>query len=148
MSPALPGASHPPIVPVPRNRPIPLSFSQRRLWFLEKLDPGLPGYDMPAAYEIKGALNISVLRQALNEVTSRHESLRTRIVEVGGHPYQEVVSTLDFTLPVVELTDLSPPLATLEVERLAAEDAWAPFDLATAPLLRAKLLRLSENNMF
>jgi amino acid adenylation domain-containing protein len=139
------GLRIPRIVPVPRNRPIPLSFSQRRLWFLEKLDPGLPGYNMPAAYEIKGALNVSVLRRALNEVISRHESLRTRIVEADGHPYQEIVSALNITLPIVDLTHLSPPLASLEVERFAAEDAWAPFDLATVPLLRAKLLRWGEN---
>jgi amino acid adenylation domain-containing protein len=139
------GIRIPPILPVPRNRPIPLSFSQRRLWFLEKLDPGLAGYNMPATFEIKGVLNIPVLERALNEIITRHESLRTRIVEVDGHPYQEVVAALDFVLPVVELTHWSQPLASIEVERIAAEDAKAPFNLGAAPLMRAKLLRLSEN---
>jgi amino acid adenylation domain-containing protein len=140
------GVRIPAILPVPRDRPIPLSFSQRRLWFLEKLDPGLPGYNMPATFEIKGVLDIPVLERALNEIINRHECLRTRIFEVNGHPFQEVVTALNFALPVVELTHLSQPFASTEIERLAVEDARAPFNLGTAPLMRAKLLRLSENN--
>jgi amino acid adenylation domain-containing protein len=140
------GVRVPPVLPVPRNRPIPLSFSQRRLWFLEKLDPGLVGYNMPATFEIKGVLDVSVLERALNDIIARHESLRTRIVEVDGHPYQEVVAALNFALPVIELTYLSQPLASIEVERIAAEDARAPFNLGAAPLMRAKILRLSENH--
>jgi len=139
------GIRTPPIVPVPHDGQIPLAFSQRRLWFLDKLDPGLAAYNMPATFEIKGILEISALERALNEIINRHESLRTRIFEVNGHPYQEIMPALKITLPIIDVSHLSQAAASIEVERIAVEDARAAFDLGTAPLVRAKLLRLSDN---
>ena len=57
-----------PIVPVPRDQPLPLSFSQRRLWYLQKVDTNLSAYNIPAAFRIKGDLDSTALEQALNEV--------------------------------------------------------------------------------
>jgi amino acid adenylation domain-containing protein len=138
------GVRIPPILPASRDRPLPLSFSQRRLWFLHKLDPNLTAYNIPAVFRITGTLNIPVLEQALNEIVARHEILRTRVVEVDGQPLQEIVSPLNLTLPVTDLTPLSEDESAAEARRLAIDDARAPFALQEAPLMRAKLLRLKD----
>ena len=130
------GLSIPGIVPVLRRQPLPLSFSQRRLWFLHKLDPGLIAYNMPATFRIGGALNISFLEQALNEIIGRHEVLRTLIIEIDGQPYQESVPAIAFSLPVINLSHLSQNHVASEAERLAAEDAQGHYDLSQPPLMR------------
>jgi amino acid adenylation domain-containing protein len=138
------GLSVLPIVPVPRDRPIRLSFSQRRLWFLQKLDPGLTAYNIPAAFRITGALSIAALEQALEGIVNRHEVLRTRIIEIGGEPLQQIVSSLTFALPVMDLSHLLKEEAEAEAQRLSIADARQPYTLAEAPLMRAKLLRLQD----
>jgi amino acid adenylation domain-containing protein len=136
----------PPVVPVPRRGPIPLSFSQRRLWFLNKVHPGMTAYNIPAAFRIRGYLNVAALEQALNETVGRHESLRTAIVEFGGEPLQCIVPSLPLALPIIDGSALSEAEAGAEIQRLSEDDAQRPFDLAQAPLLRAKLLRLCEED--
>jgi amino acid adenylation domain-containing protein len=142
------GISVPPIVPVPRDRPLPLSSSQRRLWFLQKLDPGLIAYNIPATFRITGALNISALEQAFGEIVNRHEILRTRIVEIDGQPLQEILPNVTIELGVLDLSHLPQGQAEAEAERCSAEDARQHYNLAEAPLMRAKLLRLCEDDHF
>ena len=132
----------------PRDRPIPLSSSQRRLWFLQKLDPGLLAYNIPATFRIIGALNVLALKQALDEIINRHEILRTRILEIDGQPIQEVLPNIAIELRVVNLSNLPQGQVEAEAERLSAEDARQPYNLAEAPLMRAKLLRLREDDHF
>ena len=98
------GVSVPRILPVSRDCPIPLSFSQHRLWFLQTLDPSLTAYNIPATFRIEGDLNISALEKALTEIINRHEVLRTRIIEIDGQPIQQIISTLIVTLPVIDLS--------------------------------------------
>jgi amino acid adenylation domain-containing protein len=138
------GVGAPPIMRIPRDGPLPLSFSQRRLWFLQKLDPNFTAYNIPAVFRIEGDLNVSVLEKALNEIVHRHEILRTRIIEVDGQPFQEVVPSVPIELSLVDLSHLPKDQATFEVEQLSAEDRRQPYNLAEAPLMRAKLLRLDE----
>ena len=142
------GVSVPPIVRVPRDRSVPLSFSQRRLWFLQKLDPNLTAYNIPATFRIEGDLNVSALEKALSEIVHRHEILRTRIIEMDGQPFQEVVSNVPVELPVVDFSHLPQDQATFEADRLSAEDRRRPYNLAKAPLMRAKLLRFREGDHF
>ena len=139
------GVSVPPIMPVSRDRVIPLSFSQRRLWFLQKLDPNLTAYNIPATFRIEGDLNVSALEKALREIVNRHEVLRTRIVEIDGQPLQQIISPLTATLPVIDLGCLPVDQAGAEVQRLLADDAHQPYNLQEAPLMRAKLVRLSND---
>ena len=75
--------SAPPILPVPRNGDLALSFAQQRLWFFDQLEPGLSAYNIPAAVRLKGPLNLAALEQSLNEIVKRHESLRTTFREGG-----------------------------------------------------------------
>src|SRR5207249_2703715 len=135
----------PPIMPVSRDRVIPLSFSQRRLWFLQKLDPNLTAYNIPATFRIEGDLNVSALEKALREIVNRHEVLRTRVVEIDGQPLQQIISPLTATLPVIDLGCLPVDQAGAEVQRLLADDAHQPYNLQEAPLMRAKLVRLSND---
>jgi amino acid adenylation domain-containing protein len=138
------GDNLPAIVPAPRDRPLPLSFSQRRLWFLIKLDPGITAYNIPASFRITGNLNVAVLEESLKRIINRHEVLRTRIVEVEGQPFQEIVSQVFFKLTVLDLSAFPAGEALAQAEKLAAEDARQRYDLCQAPLMRANLLRLAE----
>jgi amino acid adenylation domain-containing protein len=140
------GAGIPPIVPVPRDRPMPLSFAQRRLWFLQKLDSKAAAYNIPATFRIEGPLNVVVLETALREIVVRHEVLRTRIIESDGEPFQQIVSCVTLTLPIIDISDWSEAEAEAEVNRLAAEDSRRSYCLEEAPLMRAKLLRLRKDD--
>ena len=142
------GISVPPIVPVSRDLPIPLSSSQGRLWFLQKLDPGLIAYNIPATFRITGALNVPALKQALDEIVNRHEILRTRIVESDGQPSQEILPNVTIQLRVLDLSHLPQGQAEAERERLSAEDTGQPYNLAEAPLMRAELLRFCDDDHF
>ncbi|GLZ29518.1 hypothetical protein Lesp02_17080 [Lentzea sp. NBRC 105346] len=82
-----------PLVPVARPNRVPLSFGQRRLWFLHRLDPDSTAYDLPMRLRLKGKLNAEALRLAMSDVLNRHESLRTIFPEVDGEPYQVVVDS-------------------------------------------------------
>jgi amino acid adenylation domain-containing protein len=134
----------PPLVPQPRLEPLPLSFGQERLWFMDRLDPGSPVYNLPAAVSLKGSLKPAVLRTALAGIVARHEILRTTFPAPGGTPAQVVAPGPDLPLPQVDLSELAPDARQAEALRLAAAEALQPFDLQAGPLLRTTLLRLDE----
>ncbi|HVG10832.1 MAG TPA: non-ribosomal peptide synthase/polyketide synthase, partial [Thermoanaerobaculia bacterium] len=131
----------PPIVRVPRERYLPLSFSQERLWFLDRLDPGSPVYNIAAAVDFAGALDPRVLASSMSEIVRRHEALRTVFTERGGAAVQEILAPSPIPLPVVDLSGLPGESHREESERLALAAARQPFDLAQGPLLRMTLLR-------
>ncbi|MFI6875832.1 amino acid adenylation domain-containing protein [Streptomyces sp. NPDC050400] len=116
---------------------IPLSFAQRRLWFVDRFEGPSPTYNGAFALRLTGELSVSALRAALRDVVDRHEVLRTVIVEGDdGVPHQQVLPAAETLcdLPVVEVT---------RDERAAAVDAVAKetFDLAADVPIRARLLR-------
>ena len=127
-----------------RQGELPLSFAQQRLWFLDQLQPGNPAYNIPAAVRLKGALNVAVLEQTFQEIIKRHEALRTTFNSVEGRPAQVIISSFNFTLPIVNLRELSQAEREAEAMRLAAEETRQPFDLTKWPLLRVTLLHLDE----
>ncbi|HKI02160.1 MAG TPA: amino acid adenylation domain-containing protein, partial [Thermoanaerobaculia bacterium] len=137
-------ACPPPIVPVPRTAPPPLSYSQERLWFLDQVEPGSAALNIPSPVRLHGALDRHALETSLGEVVRRHESLRTVFRSAGGQPVQVIRPRLAMPLPVVDLLALPLAVREAEMQRLAAAEARRGFDLAEGPLLRTTLLRLGE----
>src|SRR6185369_10834910 len=134
----------PPLVPVTpalREGPLPLSFAQQRLWFIDQLEPGSPLYNMPVALRVEGPLDAGVLALCLGEIVRRHEVLRTVVSVRDGAPGQVIRPAEPFLLPVVDLSDLEARHALA----LAREEALRPFDLAGDPMLRGVLLRLADS---
>ncbi|PRY41616.1 MupA/Atu3671 family FMN-dependent luciferase-like monooxygenase [Umezawaea tangerina] len=115
------------------------SFGQERFWFLEKLAPGRPVYHLPVALRLRGDLDVAGVRAALAAVLARHESLRTRFVEVDGRVYQVVEDAVEVELPTVTATEADLP-------DLLTRAAAVPFALDRAPLLRALLVRLADDD--
>jgi amino acid adenylation domain-containing protein len=139
-----PQRSTPPLVRVLRDQPLPLSFAQQRLWFLDQLQPGSPVYHMPVALLLKGALSVPALEASLREVVRRHESLRTTFVEIEGSPFQKIGLPTSVPLEVIDLGGLGARQRDGELARLVMEHARLPFDLAAGPLLRSTLVRQGE----
>jgi surfactin family lipopeptide synthetase A len=134
-----------PILPVPRNGDLALSFAQQRLWFFDQLEPGLSAYNIPAAVRLKGPLNLAALEQSLSEIIKRHESLRTTFGKVEGRPTQVIAPTLTIELPVVDLRMLQASERETEVQRWVTAEAQRPFDLSQGPLIRGTVLRLADD---
>jgi hypothetical protein len=135
--------------PIPRRAPrfatrAPLSFSQQRLWFLNRLEPESYAFNISNAVRLRGALDVPALRRTLDEIVRRHEALRTTFAEVGGEPVQLIAPALTPGLREVDLRHLPPAEREAEALRLTTEEARKPFDLARGPLLRPFLLRLEE----
>jgi amino acid adenylation domain-containing protein len=130
----------PPVVPVDRDGELPLSWAQERLFFLDRLQPGLAFYNVPFALSLAGRLDAGALERALGEMLRRHEVLRATIGERDGDPYLHVSPFAGFVLPVDNLSAAPDPRA--EARRRARDEAARPFDLRAGPLFRGRLLRL------
>ncbi|HVR97637.1 MAG TPA: amino acid adenylation domain-containing protein, partial [Thermoanaerobaculia bacterium] len=133
----------PPVVPVPRDGRIPLSFAQQRLWFLDQLAPDSPAYNIPLAVRLTGDLQVDRLAWIFAEVVRRHEALRTTFAAFEGEPVQEIAPPYEPDLPVLDLTSLPAVARETEALRLVLEEARRPFDLERGPLLRFGLARLA-----
>jgi amino acid adenylation domain-containing protein len=140
------GMSAPPLVPVPRHRPLPASFAQQRLWFIQQLEPASSAYNMPYALRLRGPLDVGAMARALDALRARHESLRTVFAFAEGTPVQVVEPARPRPLPVEDLGGLPEERChAIAAERIRAE-AVTPFDLARGPVLRARLLRLAPDD--
>ncbi|HEX7243080.1 MAG TPA: amino acid adenylation domain-containing protein, partial [Longimicrobiaceae bacterium] len=139
------GVQAPPLAPVPRGGPLPASFAQQRLWFVQQMDPGSAAYNMPSALRLRGRLDVGALERAFSELARRHETLRTVFAVVDGEPVQVVREPSPVVLPVADLRALPPEGREAEALRLAREEALRPFDLGADALLRARLLRLGDD---
>jgi hypothetical protein len=123
---------------------IPLSFSQQRLWFIDQLYHGSSFYNIPSAFHLKGTLNVKALQQSLNEILRRHEAWRTNFVLINEQPVQVIAPEATWDLSIINLEHLSGKDWESEVQQFAAEEAKKLFNLAKGLLVRATLLRLSE----
>jgi Condensation domain len=85
---------------------LPASFAQERLWFLHEIDPGSPLYNIPLAYDVRGPLNVAILRESILDIIRRHESLRTNLAFEHGALVQVIHEDADFTLDVQDLSRL------------------------------------------
>ncbi|MFC4121996.1 non-ribosomal peptide synthase/polyketide synthase, partial [Nonomuraea zeae] len=125
---------------VERPRRVPLSFAQRRVWFIGQLEGPSATYNVPVALRLRGHLDLGALRLALRDVVERHEVLRTRFPAADGEPYQEVVAPAELALEL-PVTDLAPE----ELDAAVAAAARYVFDLAEEVPLRAWLFRLAPD---
>ncbi|HEX7314775.1 MAG TPA: amino acid adenylation domain-containing protein [Pyrinomonadaceae bacterium] len=132
------------ITPADRVAELPLSFAQQRLWFLDQLEPGSPLYNISQAVRLTGMLDRDALARAISEVVRRHEVLRTNFPLAEGRPVQVVNDAAPVPLPMTDLTALDGAEQESESQRVVNEEARRPFDLSTEPLLRARLLKLEE----
>jgi amino acid adenylation domain-containing protein len=136
-----------PIEPVRHERLVPVSHGQRRLWFLDQLNPGTASYGVPTTLSYRGErLDVALLRQALGEVVARHAALRTTFQAVDGEPYQVVHDESAVEVPVLDLTGEPPDRRAVAVRDERRRRARRPWDLANGPLLRAELYRLDADD--
>ena len=135
-------------LPARETGPLPLSLGQRRLWFIEQLEPGRSTYHVPAAIRLRGICVPTALEQSLADLVRRHEALRTRFPVREGEPFQDILPADDVRF-ALQCDDLrSHPVVEREdrARALAEETAIAPFDLAHGSVLRARLIQLADND--
>lgn len=137
-------ASGTPIVRIPRNGHLSLSFAQQRLWILNQLERESPHYNMPAAVRLNGTLNVQALEQTISEVIRRHEALRTAFPAVDNRPVQVVLPFTSIKLLILDLSHLAEEEREAEARRLVGIEFRRPFDLNSGPLVRATLLKVRE----
>ncbi|MEA2694372.1 MAG: hypothetical protein QOJ16_3759, partial [Acidobacteriota bacterium] len=139
----------PPLVPVDRDGPLPLSFAQQRLWIIDQLEPGSSAYQVPLALRLTGRLDVVALHRGLAEILRRHEALRTRFELRDGNPSQVISPYVPPLLPRIDLTALDSGARgahgarEAELRRLNRAESLRPFDLARGPLFRATLVLLA-----
>lgn len=137
----LPSTTLPPVAPVSRSGPLPLSFAQQRLWFLSELEPDNPSYHIAGGLRLRGKLDQPALEMALLALLNRHESLRTRFpVDPEGRPIQWVDESAKFHLTRVDLSNEADPESAATAN--ARREAQRPFDLRNGPLVRVHLQQL------
>ncbi|HLL46137.1 MAG TPA: condensation domain-containing protein, partial [Longimicrobiaceae bacterium] len=135
-------AGQPSAIPrVPRTGPLPLSYAQERLWVMDRLEPGNPMNNVPVGGWLRGPLDVGAARRALAEMVRRHEIYRTVYAEADGEPVQVVLAHAEVPLPVDDFSAVPEAERMATVRRVLDEGARLPLDLATGPVLRARLLR-------
>ena len=138
----------PPIESTPDSTHFPLSFCQRRLWFLHRMEPNSSVYNIRQTFRLRGGLDIDALRKSINELTATHESLRTTFTLVEGEPYQRIQPDLMTDLRVLEVQGASHETRLAEANRLLGRLSLTPFDLDQGPLFRTTLLEVGPRSYF
>ena len=128
------------------NTELPLSFAQKRLWFIDRLEEGSPEYNMPTALKCKGLFDVKAAEQAITQIIKRHHVLRTHFAENREGPVQIINEQFDFHLKQIDLTDLSPQQQQIELAELARQDRQKIFDLTGDIMIRASYLKLSDED--
>ena len=129
---------------VSRNRELPLSFAQQRLWFLAELEPDSPFYNISGAVKLQGQLNVEALEQSFNEIVRRHENLRTNFQTRDGQAVAVISPERPLNLSTVDISSLNGSTQEEQVRQEITKEAEKPFDISKDLLLRIKLLHLGE----
>jgi amino acid adenylation domain-containing protein/FkbH-like protein len=141
------GLQAPPLRRVSRNQPLPLSFPQQRLWFLDQLEPGNPIYNVAHVTRMRGPVNATAIIDMLNEIVRRHESLRTTFHMLNDEPVQVVAAALELKLSVADASHMPDAESRLaQARQMAMQEIRTPFDLTTGPLLRPLLIKIDDND--
>src|SRR5262249_26281911 len=123
----------PPIERVSRDGRLPLSFAQERLWFIDQLEPGGAMYNVPIAMRVRGELRRELLESVLNEVSRRHEVLRTRFEVRDDRPVQVIDEASPVEALEIDVSGLEERQREKEARRVASEEAVRSFDLGRGP---------------
>lgn len=126
--------------------PLPLSFEQQRLWFLEKMYPGGAINNIGAGVRLAGELDVRALERSLSTLIDRHETLRTAFELIDGKPAQVIRQVGHVAMPMVDLSDLQIDAAWSQAVARATTEVQRPFDLEQVPLIRCGLFRLGLND--
>ncbi|MCP4689935.1 MAG: amino acid adenylation domain-containing protein [Desulfobacterales bacterium] len=132
------------ITRAPRGGALPISFGQRRLWFLDQIEGESAHYNEFAARTIRGPLEIDVLARCLTEILRRHEALRATFSLENGGPVQRIAPPAPASLEVNDWRLKAGDWKWAEIRRVAAREAQRPFDLSRGPLFRASVTRMEE----
>lgn len=128
-------------------RSFPLSYTQEQLWFMDKLHPGSPVYNIPLYVPFQGPLDVASLKRALETLTARHDMLRVRFgTGVDDRPAQIVEPAVEVNLEVEDLSRLSGDEQQASLGRLLNEAVQKPFDLSAGVCIRYTLFRLDASN--
>ena len=133
-----------PAGPAQASGPSPASAAQRRLWFLDRLDPGNPNYNIAGAVRVTGPLDITALTAAIELLVDRHEALRSRLIEREGALWLDFCETARSRFRTVDLSAMAPEDLEAAALKLANEHARTGFDLATGPLSSLLLIQLAS----
>jgi amino acid adenylation domain-containing protein len=133
------------ILPQERRNPIPLSFNQERLWFIDRMDPSGRAYNSHMVLRIEGPLAVDALAGSLQQLVDRHEILRTRFVGDDDHVHQEVADRMELEIRRVDLSALPEDQRSAAFERSVAEELSKRFRLDTLPLCNAVIYRLGPD---
>jgi len=120
-----------------------LSYAQQRMWFLWKLEPTSPAYNLPMAVRLEGELHVAALEQAFSRLAARHECLRTTFGQDGERAFQRVAEPQSLKLPVTDLSELPEAQRWPLAQQHMMAEATQAFDLQNGPLLSLRLLRLA-----
>ncbi|RYZ37358.1 MAG: amino acid adenylation domain-containing protein, partial [Myxococcaceae bacterium] len=140
VTPNVPGAP-PPIPRAPRDQPLPLSFAQQRLWYIQQLEPQSGAYNNATTFRLTGELDVAALQAALDELVARHEVLRTTYSLAGETAVQVIHPARGLPLTRVDVAGDTPEAREAELARLCRAHALLPFDLEKL-VIRALLVRV------
>jgi len=124
----------------------PLSYSQKRLWFLDKLKPNDPAYNIPTALRLKGNVNIDLIEESINHIIKKHEILRASFKEIGGKPYQDISNSYKFTINYYDYSNDSIETSVDQIRNEIDKNTLIPFKLTELPLLRCSLYKIADED--
>ena len=136
------------IAKVDRSQPVPLSYSQQRMWFLWQMEPDSPAYNVGGMARLRGVLDVGRFEAALQALIMRHETLRTTFPSVDGVAYQKVSPQTGVRMDWQDISALNETEREQRLQQLADHEAHTPFNLETGPLLRACLVKAGEQEHY
>ncbi|WP_371360197.1 non-ribosomal peptide synthetase [Pseudomonas sp. KT_2_4] len=136
------------IAKVDRSQPVPLSYSQQRMWFLWQMEPDSPAYNVGGMVRLRGVLDVGRFEAALQALIMRHETLRTTFPSVDGVACQKVSAQTNVRMGWQDFSALNEPQRQQRLQQLADVEAHTPFNLETGPLLRACLVKAGEQEHY
>lgn len=124
----------------------PTTIAQQGFQYLDQLERGNPAWNIAVRFRLQGPLQVSLVERAVNDISARHEILRTTFTVIDDLPMQIVHTDATIPLPVEDLSNLTPAEREAAEERLTIEEGSRRFDLTTGPLIRVLLLRFADDD--